>query len=324
MPLKGITSIRTQSGKLNLSKGGSTALYVDRSAATASDNNDGYSWDRPFETIQGALDNLEPWMEIYVRPGTYQENLVIDHENVVINGVIQSGLDRVEIAPLSGVALDIQVGYFELLGVSLVSSNSDALTLTGPGHYIHDCYIEVNTDGLSQYTGVLLNDADKFTLKDCHLNGRYGLDTVGVRLDGSLNASVDCYIQNNYFENFGTIDVSGQGLHLGNSQRCLVHKNIFTSCYNGVYCSLLANSLHSIIGNQFYSNASVDICDMNPDQQVSGITIRNNFFGYTGWYSDNNGDGIADVPIQCYYNYDLSPLASPHYMGPSYVPRMIV
>lgn len=323
MPQLGITSIRTQSGTLNFSKGGSTSLYVDKNHAAADDKNDGFNWDRPKETIQGALDDLEAWTEIYIRPGTYQENIVIDKENVIVHGVIQAGLDRVEIAPLSGVPIDVQVGYSELEGVSLVSTGANSLKLTGPGHHVHDCYIEVNTDGLAQYSGVLLNDADKLNFHDNHLHGRSGLNTIGVRVDGTLNASVDCVIKYNYFQNFGTVAMAGQGINLNNAQRCLMMKNIFDSCYNGIYCEVKANALHSIFGNQFYANASVDICDMNPDQQTSGNFINNNYFGYVGWYMDNNHDGIADVPVQCYYNYDYAPLAYPHYQGPSFIPRYV-
>ena len=55
MPEMGITSIRTESANLNFSKGGSTSIYVDQNAANASDKNDGYSWERPKETIAGAI-----------------------------------------------------------------------------------------------------------------------------------------------------------------------------------------------------------------------------------------------------------------------------
>lgn len=324
MPLKGMTSIRTQSATFNFSKGGSTAIYVDQAAPNCNDKNDGYAWDRPKETIQGAIDVLEPWMEIWIKSGIYQENIVIDKENVIMHGLVQAGLDRVEIAPLSGVPLDVQVGYFELSGVSLVSTKSSALKVTGPGHKIHDNYIEVNSDGLAQHTGIMFNDADKLHMWDNTLNGKWGLNTVGVRVDGTLNASVDCLIKDNFFQNFGTVATAGQGINLNNAQRCLVLRNIFDSCYNGIFIELHNNGLHSIFGNQFYANSGIDIVDFNPDQQLSGNVIQNNYFGYVDWYLDHDHDGIADIPIQCYYNYDYAPLSYPHYQGPSFLPRYVV
>lgn len=323
MPQKGISSIRTQSAKLNFSKGGSTSLYVDQSSVNASDSHDGYNWQRPFKTINGAIAYLEPWMDIWIRGGIYDESVVIDEENVVLHGVVQAGVDRVEIAPSSGLPLDIQVGYAEVEGIAFVSDESNAMQLTGPGHKIHDVYVEVNSTGASQYTGILLDDCDNAIIENSHFNGKYGLDTIGVRVDGTLNASVDGVIRDNYFEKFGALATAGQGINLNNAQRWLITRNIFDSCYNGVYCEVNANSLHSIIGNQFYANASVDIVDLNPDVITSGIHVRNNFFGYSGWFTDLDHDGIASVPVQCYYNYDYAPLANPHYQGPSFSPRFV-
>lgn len=323
MPQMGITSIRTESASLNFSKGGSTSIYVDQAAVNASDNIDGYSWSRPKKTIAGAIAVLQPWMEIWIKPGIYQENVVITEPNVVIHGIVQAGLDRAEIAPISGVPVQCTVGYVELEGLSIISTNDNAIELTGPGHKIHDCFIEVDSDGTAQCSAILLNDCDKFLVHDCNFSGRYAEDTIGVRVDGTLNASVDCCVRDNYFHGFGTVATPGQCINLNNAQRCLVIRNTFDSSYIGVNCEVIANALHTIVGNQFYANASVDICDLNPDQQASGIHIQNNFYGYTGWYSDPNHDGIADVAVQCYYNYDYAPLAYPHYQGPSFVPRQV-
>mgnify|MGYP001290354993 FL=1 len=321
MPQKGITSIRTQSATLNFSKGGSTSLYVDQNSPRASDNNDGYNWERPFKTINGAIAYLEPWMDIWIKSGIYQENVVIDREKVTLHGLVQAGLDRVEISPSSGLPLDVQVGYCEIEGISLVSTNSDASHFTGPGHHIHDSYIEVNSDGTAQRTGILLNDCDSAILDHLHLNGQWNENVIGIRVDGTLNASVDGVIRDSYFENFGTIGVSGQGINLNNAQRWLITKNVFNSCYNGIFCMVMPNSMHSIVGNQFYSNSNFDICDMNTNPIASGIFISNNFYGYVDWFDDPDHDGIASVPIQCYHNYDYAPLAYPHYQGPSFSSR---
>lgn len=320
MPSEGITSIRTESAKLNISKGGSTAIYVDQSSSKASDKHDGFDWDRPKKTLQGAIDILEPWTEIYIRSGVYQENIEIEYENITMHGLVQAGSDRVEISPVSGVPLKVTAGYSNIRGISVVSSDANAIELTGPGHKLHDCYIECNNFAGPQISAILLNDADKTSIRDCHLNGKLGLNTIGVRVDGTLNASVDNVIEANYFEKFGTIGVAGQGINLNNAQRCLILKNIFSSCYNGVYCELNSTALHTVIGNQFYENAGLDIVDLN-DEDDRSIHIANNYYGYAGWYDDPNHDGVASVAVSCYNNWDYAPLAYPHYQGPSFLPR---
>jgi hypothetical protein len=438
MPQLGYGSIRNQSSSLNISKGGSTSIYVDKNSVTASDNNDGFDWDRPKKTIGGATAILEPWMELWIKSGIYQENVIIPYENVKIHGVVQSGTNRAEIAPLSGVPLKFLAGYCEMEGMSIVAQDNNCLEAIGPGHKIHDCYFEVNNvvpvtqyihtttqtpsnsnlvftsllgpsdmvfvsissigmpghtvppisvsvvsgsiyivvndltiaseiitavnsdpvaslivlvslasgnDGSGifvTYAGspvsfylateysyypnkscVLLDDCDKFELYNCYLTGKSGENVIGVRLDGTLNATVDSYIHDNYFVDFGDVGLAGHGINLNNAQRALVVRNIFDSGYTGVYLPLLANSLHSIVGNQFYANAGVDVVDMNSDVVSGGNFIRNNFFGYVGWFDDVNHDGIADHTVQCQYNYDYSPLSSPHYQGPSFVPRRV-
>ena len=323
MPQKGISSIRNQRGKLNFAKGGSTSIYVDKSSSKASDKNDGYAWDRPKLTIQGAIDVLEPWMEIWIKGGTYAENLVISSENVVLHGVVQAGSDRVEIAPASGVPVIVEVGYCEIERISLKGTNANCLSLTGPGHKIHDCVVDVNSNGLAQRTGIVLDDCDKCLIYDNHFDGNNALSTIGIRVDGSLSASVDGVIRDNFFEGFGSVALAGQGINLNNAQRWLITKNIFDSCYNGIYCEVKENALHTIVGNQFYSNFGYDICDNNPDQQTSGIYIMNNFYGYTGWFEDYDHDGIGDVAICCYLNYDYAPLTYPHYQGVQLTPGVM-
>lgn len=323
MPIKGMTSIRSQSGTLNFSKGGSTSIYVDKSASNANDKNDGYSWDRPKLTIGGAIAVLEPWMEIWIRGGVYDENVVVDCENVTLHGVVQAGSDRSEIAPSSGVPLVVEVGYCEIERLSLKGTNANCASFTGPGHKIHDCVFDVDSDGSSQFTGIVLDDCDKCEIFDNHFTGNNALNAIGIRVDGSLSASVDGVIHGNFFEGFGTIATAGQGINFNNAQRWLVTKNIFDSNYNGIYFEVKSNSLHTIVGNQFYANSGYDICDNNPDQQTSGIYIMNNFYGYSGWFNDYDHDGLADITICCYLNYDYAPISHPHFIGLHLTPSVI-
>lgn len=420
MPQLGYGSIRNQSSTLNISKGGSTSIYIDKYSPKASDKNDGFDWDRPKATIGGATAVLEPWMELWINSGIYQENVIIPYENVKIHGVVQSGVNRAEISPLSGVPLKIQAGYCEVEGIALASVDSNVIEVSYPGNKLHDLYVELNTtsplsyyytivDGIlftshvgniayveffyyspgplsimnwfvnqvaitygdnttvaeviedfnshpqctaimtaslapgytgnelisdvgthyttslsyNNYSAVYLNDCDRFDMHDCHLNGKSGENLIGVRIDGLINATVDSFIHDNYFVDFGDIGLAGQCINVVNAQRTLIQRNIFDSSYNGVYLSLLANGLTSVVGNQFYANASVDIVDMNPSQIASGNFIRGNFYGYVDWFDDVNHDGIADYPVQCWYNYDYAASSSPHYGGQSFTKRYV-
>lgn len=313
MVRRGYSSIRNQTSQLNVHKGGSTHLYVDQSGPTASDLNDGYDWDRPKKTIGGAIASLRPWTEVWIRGGTYTENVVVPYENVVIHGVIQDGTAKAEIKPASGVPLTVSAGYCEVSGLSLVSTNAHALVASGPGQKLHDLYIEVNSAGVGACYGIHLNDCDRAKVQGCHLNGKSGANDIGVLLDGG---SVDCDVSDNYFEDWGDAGVVGYGIGVNDAQRCMFLRNIFNSGYVGIYFyTRVGAQLHSVFGNQFYANSLWDIDDTNVDPDTSGIRIGNNFFGYAGWFDDADGDGIADAPVQCNTNWDYKPLSAPHFIS---------
>lgn len=316
-----LVSIRQETSDLNVSKGGSTHLYVDQNASSSSDDNDGFDWDRCFETISAALIKADPWTEIWIKTGIYEESLIVNHEAIKLHGVIQDGSDRVVIMPPSGLPLDLQVGFCEVERMAFVSTAEDAIRATGPGHYLHDLYVEVNSPGAGADYGILLNDCDRAKLGRNYLSGKGGLNDIGILVDGG---SVDCEFFDNYLVDWGDVGVTGYAIGVNDAQRCLFRRNVLNSGYVGIYFYLRAGAqLHTVIGNQFYANDLWDVSDNNTDPDVSGIRIINNFYGYTGWYSDNNHDGIANLPIQCNNNYDYAPLSSPHFLTQSFVPRVV-
>lgn len=317
MPLRGYASIRTQTAKLNIAKGGSTAIYVDGNASYASDYLDGYSWERPKKTITAALLAASPWTEIYIRTGSYPENITIPYENIILHGVTQDGDDKASICPESGVPITVTAGYCEIHNLSIVSQEDHAVVLTGPGHKIHDNYIAVNSSSSTNHNGIYLNDCDRAEIYNNHLDGKGGENDIGVLVTGG---SVDCKIHDNYFVDWGGLTLAGYGIGVDNAQRCEIIRNIFNSGYAGIYFyTRVGAQLHSVFGNQFYANSSWDIDDTNSDANVSGIRICNNFFGYTGWFDDDDHDGLADSAVTCNLNTDYVPISAPHFLTQLFV-----
>ena len=60
----------------NVAKEGWTTYYVD--GTNGNDANNGLRWESAFKTIQHAIDVAESWAKIYVRNGTYEENVEIN------------------------------------------------------------------------------------------------------------------------------------------------------------------------------------------------------------------------------------------------------
>jgi hypothetical protein len=310
-------SIRAESAELCFAKEGWTALYVNQNSDAASDDNDGFSWDRPCKTIQGAIDKADTWAKIFIAAGgTYLENVVIDTlDKIKLIGAVQDGLTRSAITPTSGVPLTIETGYCEAMGLALVSTNNHALKLEGPGHYMHDMYVEVNNSAATVYYGEYLNDADACVLENIHHDGHSSENVIGTYVGGG---SVDVGIIGNYYIDWGDSVKPGYAIGVYDAQRVSIVPRVvaghiipnrFISNYLGVLLSPQAGYRgHCVHGNGFWEQVNYDGYDTN-DQDISGNRVDGNFYGYTDWFRDLNHDGIGDLIVTWGGNKDFHPLA---------------
>ena len=310
-------SIRAESAELNFAKDGWTSLYVDQDSTAASDSNDGFSWERPCKTIQGAIDQADVWAKIYIAAGgEYKENVEIDTlDKIQLIGAIQDGLTRAAINPDAGVPLTITTGYCEVSGLALVSQNAHALKLGGPGHKAHDLYIEVNNSTPTVVYGTYLSDADACVLENIYYDGHSSENVIGTFVG---EGSVDVGILGCYYIDWGASAKPGYAIGVYDAQRVsivprvingLAIPNRFVSNYLGIlFNSQVGYRGHCAHGNGFWEQVDYDGYDTN-DPEVSGIRVDGNFYGYTDWYRDLNKDGIADLVVYWGGNYDNHPLA---------------
>lgn len=324
MVSSGLISIRTESAELNISKGGATHLYVDQNGVTADDSQDGYSWDRPKKSIGAALTVAKPWTEIWIRSGTYIENVVVPHQNIKLHGVIQDGVDRAVIAPATGIPLTLDAGHCEIDGIALVATNNHVLKANYPGHLLHDLYLEMTNTTVTAYSAIWLNDSDYTIIRDCYLYGNGDANTIGIRVDGG---TVDATILGNYITGFGGGADIGYAIGINNAQRCAIlphneRPNRIVDNYLGVYYYAVPGYLgHAVMHNLFAQQDSYDIYDPNVPT-TSGIVLRENCYAYTGWMEDRNRDGRADIIVNAYGNYDHLPLSSPWSWSTAAIPRL--
>lgn len=131
---------------LTLGIGPGQSLYV--SADDGSDSNDGSSWDAAFATIQEAVDNAvsERGDVIYVKPGTYAENVVVSQKDyLTVIGVSLNGYGRPDVVPASGLALlaDRSQGFVASnIRFASDGQDSDVARIEGNGWKLLDCVLD--------------------------------------------------------------------------------------------------------------------------------------------------------------------------------------
>ncbi|MFA5692731.1 MAG: right-handed parallel beta-helix repeat-containing protein [Acholeplasmataceae bacterium] len=331
------SSVRFEISELAVSKSGWTTLFVDQAYAAAHDDNDGYSWAKPKKTIAGALADAEPWCKIYVKSGEYAESITIPHEHVQLIGITEDGASAAKIVATGGTALIITAGFCAVENIAIEATNQHGIQATTPGHRFDRIAMDLtNTSGSAKY-GIWLNDSDRSEICNCHIDGNGSDDMIGIIIGEDC---VDVLIHDNYItgcgDGIGDAGCAAGGV-CGNAGYCMgvaetaqrshVYGNIMIDSCVGIYLYKHGGEDykgHSIIHNQFYEICNYDVYDQyDPDDasDPSGIIIRENFYGYTGWFDDTDRDGRADYMVRCYSNYDRAPLSSPRAWETQAIPR---
>ena len=275
----------------NVAKEGYTTFYVD--GTNGNDGNNGLTWLSPFKTIQHAIDTAESWCKIYIKAGTYAENVLIPSEKTSIY-LIGEDKDTVIIIPTSGDAvksnspnchfekfttigngatsaglniytsstvLDVQVGNQNSSGYGLLTASYSVIN-------------QVKTHQTAAYRpgyGIYLRGIDGGEIKNCDI--KYA--GIGIR-----SMEMECQywkVHDNLIENSGSY-----GIHLfgiGTYHNKMYHNNIINSGTANAY------ETNTIISNEwvenFYDDHTVDI----------------------------NNDGLCDTPYTFTTGIDHSPVS---------------
>jgi hypothetical protein len=346
MVVGGSRAVRNEASEIGLAKMGETAYYVDNTFAGASDENDGFSWTRPFKTIQAALNACKAWSKVYVRAGTYNERLVISNPGIEL---ICAGFDRVFLNDIGlpndpvlvETLIDIQASSVKVSGLAIANYTSDKCININPSvievETVELAFLEITmwgpsttVMGVTSYTGIgiYIDHGDGCDIHDCYFNGNAKAYS-GITL---WTNAINIKIHHNYFINFyqAAPVLTAYAIEMSEGKSASVYLNDFVYNYCSIHSYVDADTFygHTIYFNNHYATTNVDVdvsimrAGAHVESETPGIVVTDGFYAYTGWYSDNNHDGYADIIIDCGDVYDYHPRPSPHMYGLGTVPRI--
>lgn len=127
-----------QVGGLSVTALSGKAIYVDAAGTTGGD---GASPLTAFSTLQAAVDAAAEGDVIFLKPGTYDENVVVTTDYVTLAG-LQTGYGRPDVAPATGKALLVRAQGFRAVSCRFVSTDDDVVLQEGNGFRYDDCVFD--------------------------------------------------------------------------------------------------------------------------------------------------------------------------------------
>lgn len=259
-------SIAYEAKTLNLAKAGYTAFYVD--GTDGNDVHDGGSWGQAFKTIQHAVNEAGSWCKIFIKEGTYVENVTIakDHIHLIGNDkgttIINPATGHVVV--VSGNDCTIEELYGKAVELTKV-----CFIVGGKYNTIHDCMVYGSNVGLS--IGVSLTGENCKAYNIFNIAETY----MGVYSAGDYNEIYGCLIDDAY---------SGVSV-VGDKNK--VYDNEFRNCrVGGVGISIDGDN------NSIYHNNQVSNNKSTADSGVGNKWFENYYSDHT---TDTSGNGLTDT-----------------------------
>jgi len=247
-----LRSIARQVRDLNVSKSGCTSFYVD--GTNGNDEYDGESWNTAFATIQHAIDEAGSWATIYVKNGTYTENLNIPatKDNLEIHGE-DAWSTYIVCADNTTDTIVVDMDHFRITGCKIEATGTKAAISYSAGWGVTEIVIDHCT--LYSDNGYGVSGGHPSVIEDCVIFAKYGIYISGAGGIGSWGESgfkvrrnkfighytvggiavffgrLKCEIYNNYFADYAT------GIHIVNSANAkqnTIYHNSFESCTTAI------------------------------------------------------------------------------------------
>lgn len=253
---------------------GASSIYVDGVNGDAS--NDGESWLTSMATIQAAIDISKSWANIFIRAGTYAENLTIATQKINLIGERRAS---VIIAPSTGTALTLTTDYCNVSHLTAQSPGTNSINITGDRNKLD--YITVQNKNMS-----VAGDFNE-------------VSQVWVR-----SAVADAIaISGNYADiHHNMVNGAYAGIVGTNADYAQVYDNDISNC---TVAGIKLDSASS--NNTIFHNNLVDNYVQAQDAGSSNQWFENFYDDHT---TDSDYTGCADTAYQFTTGYDRHPVSS--------------
>ncbi len=265
---------------------GAKTLYVD--GTNGNDANDGESWKTAKKTIQAAVDVAESWSHIFVKAGTYSENVSVSKNFISLLGETR---DSVIIQPSSDDVFTVSGNDCRISSFSpFAPSDGDyCIKVTGDRVLLDN----LKLDGATNSSGIWLSSSDHSSIRHIFASNANLIEALKV-----VGTSSFIEISHNVF------DLSKHGvaylLYLEKIFKSKIFENDLGSVQTGLYVESDCSDV-LIFHNNFISN-SYQI----EDRGGTRISYYENYFDDHS--NSDNGFGIATEPYSFHGGSDPRPV----------------
>ena len=282
----------------NVSKEGWTTYYVD--GANGNDANNFLRWESAAKTIQAAIDKAESWAKIYIKAGTYNEDITVDKSGIHLIGAYAATV----IIKGSEYGIILNAEYCTVSKLTAIGFHDGIIPYNTAGIYIQadrceveDCFVG-NQGATADADGLSIDSADRVTVKGVKIASGY-VPGQGLRIDGATH----CIIEENVI-----IGCAKNNILIRNSAQTAKYNHIRENTCDGNGASdygirIIAGPIDNFIyHNNFYDNTN------NATDAVADV---NHFFEnyYSDHTTDINNDGLCDSPRTTGNVNDYSPVS---------------
>lgn len=269
---------------------GAASLHVD--GTKGNDSNDGESWLTAKKTIQDTIDAADQWTQIFIKAGTYAENVTITDDSIHLIG---QSRDSVDIHPASGNALTVSGDSVAITKLSLYSPtdvNTYCAVLSGENLIVDT----IKLNGASGASGIRLTTPNHTILNNVYAaNSRLSSGIYATGTAAYLTIS-NCIFNLTYTS-------PAYAIYLEKISKSKIFNNDIGALSGGYGIWIEPDCANlSIFHNNFLSN------NVQVDDTSSKGTFFENF--YSEHSNVDNGFGIAKAPYTFTTGTDPRPVVT--------------